>query len=371
MRIRCEREPFLAAFQTAATVAPSRSPKAILQNVKMVARPEITTLMATDMEVGIRIEVSGIDVETPGEIVLPVGRVGSILRESSDSHLRIEVNEKGCVIRGDRSEFKLPLVNPDEFPEIAAFQAEKYYVVQAKLLRELIRRTVFATDLDSSRYALGGVLLEVEGDKLTGVGTDGRRLAKMEGPVQTVGGSPSSEGMTIVPTRSMQLIERALSDADGEVFIATRSNDVLVKSPRVTIYSRLVEGRFPRWRDVIPERPDAARIELPVGPALSAVRQAAVVVSDETRGVEFTFRDGSLMLAAATAGQGEAHVEFPISYAGEEVRVSLDHRYVSDFLRVLDSDKTFTIEVAGAESAALMRTDDGFAYVVMPMAKQR
>ena len=101
----------------------------------------------------------------------------------------------------------------------------------ARLFRELIRRTIFATDNESSRYALGGVLLEMADDKITGVGTDGRRLAKMEGPAKSVGGHRTGDSMTIVPTKAMQLIERALTDADAEIQIAARANEVLVTKP--------------------------------------------------------------------------------------------------------------------------------------------
>ena len=135
-------------------------------------------------------------------------------------------------------------------------------------MRELIRRTIFATDNESSRYALGGVLLEMAADKITGVGTDGRRLAKMEVPAQGVGGHQTGDSMTIVPTKAMQLIERALTDGDAEIQIAARANEVLVRSPRATIYSRLVEGRFPKWRDVFPQRTGAMKVELTVGPLL-------------------------------------------------------------------------------------------------------
>ena len=193
-------------------------------------------------------------------------------------------------MRGERSEFKLPAENPQEFPAVAEFNEKSYHELSARLLRELIRRTIFATDNESSRYALGGVLLEMAADKITGVGTDGRRLAKMEVPATSVGGHQSGDSMTIVPTKAMQLIERALTDGDAEIQVAARANEVLVRSPRATIYSRLVEGRFPKWRDVFPQRTGAVKIELTVGPLYSAVRQAAIVTSEESRGVDFTFR---------------------------------------------------------------------------------
>lgn len=371
MKFACERDKLLAAFQTAATVAPSRSPKPILQNVKLVANPEETTLLATDMEVAIRLEVPGIQVEASGTAVLPVARFGSILRESTDAKLMVEADEQGTVVRGERSEFRLPGENPDEFPEVASFTDESYHEVSARLLKELIRRTLFATDTESSRYALGGILLEFEPESVTAVGTDGRRLAKMCGPCQTIGNCEGDDLSTIVPAKSMQLIERAFTDLDADVRIAAHANDILLKSPRATIYSRLVEGRFPKWRDVFPVRQEANRIELAVGPLFAALRQAAIVASDESRGIDFAFGDGTLVLSGATAEVGQARVEFPIVYEGPQVVLSLDHRFVADFLKVLDPEKLITFEIEDTDSAALLSTDDGYGYVVMPLARDR
>jgi DNA polymerase-3 subunit beta len=371
MKITCDREKILAAFQTAAAVAPNRSPKPILQNVKLEVTESSAVFMATDMEVGIRIDVPGIEVETPGSVVLSVAHFGSILRESNDEKLRLEADEQGAVIRGERNEFNLPSANPHEFPEVVGFAEDKFHEVPARLFKELVRRTLFATDTESSRYALGGVLLEFDKDKITAVGTDGRRLAKMEGPAMAVNGHDTGDAMTIVPTRSMQLIERALSEDDAEIQIAARANDILVKSPRATIYSRLVEGRFPKWRDVFPAEREASQIEMTVGPTYSALRQAAIVTSPESRGIDFEFREGTLTMQGVTAEVGQAKVEIPIPYSGSEIILTMDHRFVSDFLKVLDNEKTFNIEIADSESAALLTTDDGYGYVVMPLARDR
>ena len=371
MKITCERERMLAAFQTAAVVAPSRSPKPVLRNVRLEVGSPDTLLVATDLEVGLRMRVEGVDVEAPGSALLPVDRFGSILRENSDEQLRIEADGQSVMIRGDRSQFKLPAQDPHEFPEVATFEEECYHQVSARLLKELIRRTIFATDTESSRYALGGVLLEMEPERIVAVGTDGRRLAKMEGPAVSVGDHRSGESATIAPTRSMQLLERALSDADAEVRIAARANDLLVKTPQAVIFTRLVEGRFPRWRDVFPQRQQAVKVELTVGPLYSALRQAAIVANEESRGIDFTFGEGSLVLAALTADVGQSRVEMPVAYDGPPITLTMDHRFVSDFLRVLDLNRSFSVEIEDAESAALFQTDDGYGYVVMPLAKDR
>lgn len=369
MKISCDREKFSSAFQTASMVAAGRSPKPILRNVKLEAGEEKAVLLATDLETGIRVEVSGVEVEQPGSVVLPSDRFGSILRETTDSKLALEADDRGVTVRGERSEFQLPAEDPEEFPEVAQFDEKAYHVVAARLLREMIRRTIFATDNESTRYALGGMLLEFSGEGIIAVGTDGRRLAKMEGPANSIGGHETGENMTIVPTKSTHLIERCLADVDTEVFIAAHTNHVLIKAERTTIYSRLIEGRFPRWRDVFPQREGASRIEMPVGPLYSAVRQAAIVTSEESRGVDFHFAPGQLVITSRTPERGQSRVELPVPFDGAELSITLDPRYLTDFLKVLDLEKTFAFELKDSESAAVCTTDDGYGYVIMPLAR--
>ena len=218
---------------------------------------------------------------------------------------------------------------------------------------------MFATDNESSRYALGGVLLELTPDHITAVATDGRRLARQEGPAKSVGEQQPSDRMTIVPTRAMQLVDRALGDKEDVLQLSARENDVLIKSGRVVMYSRLVEGRFPKWRDVFPRRDNTQRIELSVGPFYAAVRQAAIVTSEERRGVDCIFGGGKVVLSGHGAELGESHVELPIAYDGENIGISLDPRYLSDFLKVLNAEQNFTVELRDAESAAVFATEDG------------
>ena len=377
MKVTCDREKLLHAFQTAASVAPTRSPKPILQNVKLEARDDGATLMATDLEIGIRIDVQGLEVSVSGNVILPISRFGSILRESSDEKLYLESDGRSTLVRGQRSEFRLPSENPDEFPNVNLFAEEKYHEMPARFFREIVRRTAFATDNESSRYALGGVLLELSEDRITAVGTDGRRLARQEGPARAVGGhrapgeAGSGDAMTIIPSRAMNLLDKALADNEEEIQLAARGNDILVKSGKTTISSRLVEGRFPRWRDVFPRRDEPVRIELIVGPFHATVRQAAIVASEERRGVDFTFGEGKVVLACRGAEKGESRVELPVAYDGPPRTVTLDPRFVSDFLRVLDPEQRFVLDIQDAESAVVCNTEDGYAYVIMPLARDR
>ena len=238
------------------------------------------------------------------------------------------------------------------------------------MLKDLIRRTLYATDNESSRYALGGVLLEMEGETIVAVGTDGRRLAKMEGAMSIVG-KPNAGGQTIVPSRSMQLIDRMLPDDETKIKIAAETNDLTLEEPGGVFYTRLVEGRFPPWRDVIPKREQTNRIDIPAGPLHSAIRQAAIVASDESRGIDFLFNDGSLVLSSSTAEVGQTRIEMPVPYDGDELTITLDHRFVGDFLKVLGPDKSFTLDLESGEAAAYCETDDKYGYVIMPLSKDR
>jgi len=370
MKATCERAKLLHAFQMAASVAPSRSPKPILQNVKLEATMESVILMGTDLEVGVRIEVPGFQVEAPGSVVLPRDRFGKILTESTDEKLSLESDGRKTLVHGKCSEFQLPSENPNEFPNVLAFDEKKFHELPARFFREVIRRTVYATDNESSRYALGGVLLELTPNGIVAVATDGRRLARQEGLAKSVGGHATGDNMTIIPTRAMQLIERVLTDNEENVQLAARENDVLVRSGRATIYSRLVEGRYPKWRDVFPRREGMIRIDMAVGPFYAAVRQAAIVTSEERRGVDFKFGGGKVVLAGHGAELGESHIELPVAYDGAEVSITLDPRFLSDFLKVLDAEQQFGMELRNADSAALCTTEDGYAYVIMPLARE-
>ena len=370
MNVRCPREPLLAALQSASAVVPARSPKPVLTNVKLEATREGVVLSATDLEVGIRIEVEGVEVSAPGAVLLPSGRLTAILRESAAGTVfDIHSDGSAAVVKAPRSSFRLPAEDPLEFPSVSAFPGPPCYEMATPLVRELVRRTVFATDSESSRYALGGVLVELGAAGVIAVGTDGRRLAKMEGPAVTQGaGGPTGDSQPIVPAKAMQLVERCLGSADVPVRVAVRQSEILVASGPTTISARLVEGRFPRWRDVFPERPEATRIGLVAGPFLGAVRQAAIVTSEQSKGVDFTFEPGQLILSGRSAESGESRIELPIDHAGPTLRIKLDPRFVSEFLRVLDGGTAVTVELTDSQSACVCRTEDGYGYVIMPLA---
>lgn len=372
MKLHCHRPSLSAAFGIVGGVVPSRTPRDILKNVRLAADGETATLTGTDGEVGIRYAISGVEVEKPGETLLPAQRVMSILRELTEEQLTIEVEEGKVRIASGHSEFRLSPEDPAEFPPVADFDQEAYFAVPGDALREAIRRTLFATDVESTRYALGGVLVEPGKEGLTLAATDSRRLAVVEVGCSRCGdpgGGPTAGA--VIPSKAMSLIERSVAGAeDADVWIALRNNDVLVKSGNGTIVSRLVEGRFPKYRQVIPAESPIA-IDLVAGPFHSAVRQAQIVTSDESRGVDFTFGDGNLTLQSQAADIGASRIEMPIGYDGEPLTITFDPKYVADFLRVLDPETGFALSLSDGDSQAVARVGDGYIYVIMPLSRDR
>lgn len=372
MKALCNRKGLLAAFGAVSGVAPARSPKPILQNLKLVADPDDgSTLMATDLEVGIRYRVLGVKVDQAGSVILPTAKMQQILATSSDEELSLEADADGLTVRGLRSQFRLPAEDPDLFPEVPDFAATSYHVVGSADLRRLIRRTMFATDVESTRYALGGVLVELDGESIAMVGTDGRRLAKMSAQAEAENDAPAPTGMPVIPVKALKLIERNLDDDDPPVHLTIQSGtSVLVRTHNAVIYSRLVEGRFPRYQDVFPAKSEV-KIPIEVGPLRAAVEQAQIVTNEESRGVDFNFTPDALTLVSQAADVGSSQVELPLSYEGKSVEITFDPRYLIDALKTLDDASFLSAELIDHKNAAVFRTEDGYAYVVMPLTRER
>jgi DNA polymerase III subunit beta len=372
MRALCNREALLTAFGMVSGVVPLRSPKPILQNVKLIAEAEEgSVLMGTDLEVGIRHRVLGVKVEQPGSVILPTTEMGSILRTTTDPELTIETNDERLVIHGVHSEFTLTVEDANLFPEIPDFTASSYYIVSAADLKKLIRRTVFATDVESTRYALGGVLVELTAESIAMIGTDGRRLARMAALAEAEDNPPIPTGFPVIPVKALKLIDRNLADDDPPVHISIQSGaTVLTRTESAVIYSRLVEGRFPRYQDVFPTNIEV-KIPLEVGPLRTAVEQASIVTSEDSRGVDFQFDAGILRLISQSADVGSSHVEVPITYDGKSVGITFDPRYLVDALKTLDDTTAITAELIDSKNAAVFKTDDRYTYVVMPLTRER
>jgi DNA polymerase-3 subunit beta len=370
MQLTSSRDALTTAFQLVSGVVPSRTTKEILKNVKLQVIGGTATLIGSDSETGLRCVIPNIESDTAGEALLPTARVLQILRELTDDVVKLEMTGDAVWIRGGYSEFRLSAEDPADFPPVASFEEDSYFTLPAAALRQMIRRTVFATDAESTRYALGGVLMELNPERATLAATDSRRLAVVTSACQAVGKPAPSSTPPVVPGKAMTLLERVLSEGDAEAKLAIHANDIVVQAGDVTVSSQLVQGRFPDYKKVIPAN-FSATIELVVGPFYSAIRQAQIVTNEESRGVDFTFSKGTLRLASQAADIGQSKIELPIGYDGGDVTITFDPRYIADFLRVLEPATTLRFQLIDHESAAVLATEDRYTYVIMPLSRDR
>lgn len=368
MKIVCHREGLLTGCQLASAAVPARDVKPILKNLKAVVDTDRCTLMATDLELGIRLEVRGIKVEEPGEALFPTAKMVSILRESNEEELTIEANAGACTVTGSSMEFEMAVEDPTAFPDIPTFNEDKFHEVAAGELREMIRRTIFAAAAaEHSRFgATTGILCEFEDSRIALVATDGRRLALAHGHAEAHGGHSTKGQMPVVPAKALSLLERNLGAPEEKVLISLRPNEVLMKTDRAMIYSRLVEGRFPNYRQVLPAK-HVAKIPLIVGPFLSAVRQAAIMTDDESKRVTFHFGKKKLTMEARGIETGRSKIEHAIDYDGKSLNISFDPKFVTDMLRVLEPDTLLSLEITDANTPAVFKHDPNYLYVVVPL----
>lgn len=368
MKVTCHREGLLGACQVAAAAVAPRDVKPVLRNLKAIVEEDRCTLMATDLELGVRLEIRGIRAEEPGEVLLPTQRFLSILREVPDEEITIEATEDRCLVSGATTEFEMPGEDPSAFPEVPTFAEEKFHEIKAGLLRDMIRRVIFsAASSEHSRFgATTGVLVELEEDTIVLVATDGRRLAWCKGQAEAHGGHTTKGQMPVIPVKALHLLDRNLTEPDEVVRISIRPNEALLKTERAMISSRLVEGRFPSYRQVLPSKHNA-RIAVTVGPFMSAVRQAAIMTDDESKRVTFSFGKNKVTLQAKGAESGRSRVEMPIDFDGKAIEISFDPKFLVDMLRILEPDVALTLDLIDTQSAAVFRQDPNYLYVVVPL----
>jgi len=368
VKLALQRDALLAACKIATLATANQKAKPILRNFKAVASAsDHCTLMATDLELGLRLEVASVKIQEAGEAVLPAKKLTDILRESTDQELALEATTSSCVVRGKYSEFEMPGDDPANFPDIPTFTDDKYHELAADVLREMIRRTTFAAAKESPRYALTGVLWELDDKQARLVATDSRRLAVATGTAKAYGSHTTNGKTYVVPTKAMNLLERILQSAEEPVRVSLRPNEALFKTERALVYSRLLEGRYPNYREIFPKK-QTVKVPLEVAKFYTAVRQAAIMIDEESKRVKFHFTKDKVTLQAEAAASGRSKVELPLQYDGKEVKVSFDPFFLTDMLRVLPPDASLVLELVDATTPALFRAGPDYSYVVMPLS---
>jgi DNA polymerase-3 subunit beta len=369
MKLICNRSALLEALNVAGNAVAARTTKPALQCVKLTATSDKLIVAATDLEVAIRYSDAQVQVEEQGEALLPVENLRNIVRESLDDTLSIEASSENALIRGQDSEFRIFVQNPADFPPIPDFEGEADFEITAGVLKQLINQTLFAVAKESTRYAFNGVLVSIKGKKVNLVGTDGRRLAQAKGDAISAGKKAAGDGIkAIIPAKTLQLIDKLLGDSENKVSVQLHENQVIFSTPDATLTSNLVEGQFPPYEDVIPKDCDK-KMSAGTADFLSAVRRASLLITDNSKGVRFTFSSQGLVLKSSSPEAGEATVKFACKVEGGDIEIGFNPMFLTEALRVADNDEIL-LEMTAPNRPGLLRSGTNFLYVIMPVSLQ-
>ena len=347
-----------AALAAVAPAVPTRGTKPVLQNVLLSA----AVLSGSDGE--IRIDVA-VDYSGP-PLLLPKDRLQAILASAIGDDVTLIPSGTTCTVRAGHGEWTLPTEDAGEYPAWTVSGAKSVTRMPSDQFCRAVRGTVFATDNESSRYALGAVLVEVKGETVTLVGTDGRRLSSYAAEHDLA----VDDSQTLVPARAMNIIARLAGNAGDEaVQLEATSSEIVATIGGTVVTARLVDGRFPRWRDVVPER-DAKATTVDRAALLAATRAAAIVTSEQSKGVDYTFSSTGIWLHGQSAEAGESSVTCDVVEAGDSCSVKLDPTFVVEFLNGISSEAEpeVDVEAVDAQSAVVLRCGD-HTGVIMPLAK--
>ena len=368
MKLICNRSALLEALNVAGNAVATRTPKPALQCVKLTASADKLIVAATDLEVAIRFQDAQVQVEAQGEALVPLDRLRDIVRESIDDTLALELSSEGLNIKGQDSHFKVFVQDPADFPPVPDFEGAADFEVTASQLKQLISQTLFAVAKESTRYAFNGVLLNVKSKKLIMVGTDGRRLAHAKGDLASVGEGDKDSLKAIIPQKTLQMIEKLLTDGDDKVAVQIRENQAIFHTAAATLTSNLVEGQYPPYEDVIPKDTDK-RMSAGTADLLSAVKRASLLVTEDTKGVRFAFSKKGLVLTSRSPEAGESTINFACKFDGADVEIGFNPTFLIEALKVADSDE-ISIEMTMPNRPGLLKSGSNFMYVIMPVNLQ-
>lgn len=366
MNLTIAKEQIMNGLQSVQNVVSTRTTLPILSNVLVRAADGKVELTATDLDVTISCTVDA-QVTKAGATTIPVKKFFGIIRELTSPEIEIETDDKNTTsIRAGSSFFKIRGLAAEEFPPLPKFKEDKHISIPQEKFRGMLKKTSFAISTDESRYVLNGIFLSLKDHKITMVATDGRRLALVDEESDI---ADKSQGEFIVPAKAVNELSRLLGET-GDVEVNFSENQAAFtlkneKGPGVLIITKLIEGNYPNYRQVIPGE-TKERISLPREELLHALRRAEIMTSDKQNSVKMTFAKNQLAITANAPDVGEARETMAVNYKGKDLAIAFNPAYLIDPLNALANDEVF-IELIDELSPGVLKINGPFLYVVMPM----
>jgi DNA polymerase-3 subunit beta len=361
MKLSVSKEKLLEGLQTVQNVVSTRTTLPILSNVLLEAEDGQLRLTTTDLDVGMRGSIEA-TIEKPGAATLPARRLFTIVRELPSAEILLEVDSKSIAsIRCGPSFFKILGLPQEEFPPLPKFEGAKTFTLRQKDLKDGLKKTAYAISTDETRYVLNGILLSFKDNKLTLVATDGRRLALVDIELEF---PRSHEVDIILPTKAVTELARLVSD-EGDVKMSVSENQVAFEVDGTLLVSKLIEGNYPNYRQVIP--PEAKeRIVLERESFLNTVHRVSLLSSEKSNSVKLVFTKNNIDIIANTPEVGEARESLAVNYKGREFSIAFNPEFLMAPLRNLPTDEVF-LDLIDEMSPGVIKVQSPFLYVLMPM----
>lgn len=361
MKFTVIRSKFLEGLMTVQNVVSSKGTLQILSNALIQVENNQMSITTTDLDISMRCVIP-CECEKVGSTTLPIRRIVSIMKELNEGNVTVQVaDDDKAEVRSGSAVFNIIGLPTRDFPPIPATEGKFCYRIDQGVLKEMLRKTSFAASLDETRRVLNGVLMAFKANKLTMVATDGRRLALVDHEVEF---PEQAETEMILPTKAVNELMRVLLN-EGEVKIYAQKNQVVFEMGTTNMSSKLVDGVYPNYRQVIPggcdERVTIEREEL-----LRAVRRVSVMATDKSNAIRLTFAANQLTINITSQEVGEGRETIPVKYTGKEISIVFNPEYVMDPLKNMDDDEVY-FELSDGHSPALLKCSVPFLYVLMPL----
>jgi DNA polymerase-3 subunit beta len=361
MKFSVSKEKLLAGLQTVQNVVSTRTTLPILSNVLLQAANGQVRMTTTDLDVGVSGTIDA-QVERDGATTLPARRLATIVRELPAAEVQVDVDSKNvATIRCGQSFFKILGLPEEEFPPLPKFEEAKSFTLRQQVLRDALKKTSYAISTDETRYVLNGILFSFKENKLTMVATDGRRLAMLDLDAEF---ARSEEADIIVPTKCVTELSRLLGD-EGDVKMNIAENQVAFEVGGTLLVSKLIEGNYPNYRQVIPGEAKE-RITLERELFLNAVHRVSLLSSEKSNSVKLVFSKNNIEIAANTPDVGEAKESLAVSYKGREFSIAFNPEFLQAPLRNLTNDEVY-LDLIDEMSPGVIKIASPFLYVLMPM----
>lgn len=361
MKIITNKISLLNGINIVQKAVPSKTTLPILEGILLEAKNGKLKITGTDLEIGIETTIN-VDVILPGRIVISSRILGEIVRKLPDSDIELELKDNNIInIKCEKSHFKINGLTPDEFPELPQVKKENGIVLCQNKLKEMIRQTIFSISTDEIRPILTGVLFEAIGDKISMVALDGFRMA-----VKSYGIINDASFKAVIPGKSLSEIGKILEDTDESVYIYFSKNQILVQIQDTIVISRLLEGEFINYKQIIPSD-YKIKIVVETEKLIESCERAALFARDSSNNmIKFEINE-DIMSIKSNSQNGDVQEEIKIDKQGEDIEIAFNAKYFMDVLKVIDS-KSITIEFTTNISPSILRPSDDncYLYLILP-----